>query len=275
MSTIHKFILWLLLSTVNVGEANKDVKQQQRGTRATSKTSTDVVSLDFCSLNLPADDKEGKNTLGEVHTYAELKQDPRASLPDSFTVCSTIMTAVCPTLKASGWATFLNILNNNRGQFLEPLLIQGTIKTTFAIELHESSKYLIGKTPPLFPNQWTRSCMAVNTTSGLIQWVVDGILVLDREFVEVKNPKSRPRDLSRNVILGAVGSNWYALSQKVTNLDIFSSTLTTDKMKSMTGKKSCVEEGDYLAWGDMEWILHGQARMETRGVRYIITFEKY
>ena len=25
MSSIHKFILWLLLSTVNVGEANKDV----------------------------------------------------------------------------------------------------------------------------------------------------------------------------------------------------------------------------------------------------------
>ena len=31
----------------------------------------------------------------------------------------------------------------------------------------------------------------------------------------------------------------------------------------MTRGESCVEEGDYLAWGDMEWILHGQARMET------------
>ena len=36
-----------------------------------------------------------------------------------------------------------------------------------------------------------------------------------------------------------------------------------EKMKSMTEGGSCVEEGDYLAWGDMEWILHGQARIET------------
>ena len=31
----------------------------------------------------------------------------------------------------------------------------------------------------------------------------------------------------------------------------------------MTGGERCVEEGDYLAWADMEWILHGQARLET------------
>ena len=31
----------------------------------------------------------------------------------------------------------------------------------------------------------------------------------------------------------------------------------------MTEGGSCVEEGDYLAWGQMKWILHGQARIET------------
>ena len=35
------------------------------------------------------------------------------------------------------------------------------------------------------------------------------------------------------------------------------------KMVSMTRGERCVEEGDYLAWGDMEWILHGQAWKET------------
>ena len=34
-------------------------------------------------------------------------------------------------------------------------------------------------------------------------------------------------------------------------------------MERMTRGGSCVEEGDYLAWGDMEWILHGQAKIET------------
>ena len=49
----------------------------------------------------------------------------------------------------------------------------------------------------------------------------------------------------------------------MTNRDIFSSALSTEKMKTLTSGGCCVEEGDYLAWGDMEWILHGQARKET------------
>ena len=123
---------------------------------------------------------------------------------------------------------------------------------------------ITGKVAPLFPNQWTRSCIAVNTTSGLIHWVVDGTLVLDSDFAEVKNSKSRPKDLSRNLVLGAqYYGGWFAASQKVTNLNIFSSPLTIEKMERMTRGGSCVEEGDYLAWGDMEWILHGQARKET------------
>ena len=30
----------------------------------------------------------------------------------------------------------------------------------------------------------------------------------------------------------------------------------------MTRNDSCAEEGDYLRWADMEWILHGEARKE-------------
>ena len=56
---------------------------------------TNVVSLSFCESYLPAEDKMGKKTLEEVHTYAELKHDPCASLPDSFTVCSTNMITGC------------------------------------------------------------------------------------------------------------------------------------------------------------------------------------
>ena len=161
MSTFPNFILCLLMSTVNVGEANKDVTQQQRGTRATSKTSTDVVNLSFCGLNLPAEDRVSKKTLEEVHTYAELKHDPRASLPDSFTVCSTIMTTGCERRQ---WATFFSILNNDSDQYLSPYLGQGfnTSKFTIAFREGSTSQMLTGKTPPLFPNQWTRSCIAVN-----------------------------------------------------------------------------------------------------------------
>merc|ERR1712218_293213 len=120
--------------------------------------------------------------------------------------------------------------------------------------------------PPLFPNTWSRSCMAVNTTSGFIQWVVEGTLVLTTTSEEVKESKSKPKDLSKKLVLGARsygGRIWVAPTHKVTNLNIFSSSLTVEEMKTMTGEEGCMKEGDYLAWQDMEWILHGQARIET------------
>ena len=227
-------------------------------------TETNVISLAFCESSLPAEDNMGKKTLEEVHTYAELKHDPRASLPESFTVCSTIMTTGC---QSYGNLAFFNIMDSNDGQFLVPLLSHGSIESRAVIYFpgNDVSPFVTGKLPPLFPNEWTRSCMAANNTSGLIQWVVEGTLVLANEFVEVKNSKSRPKDLTRRLVLGAhsYAGSWDTISEKVTNLDIFSYPLPVEKMESMTRGGSCVEEGDYLAWRDMEWILHGQARKET------------
>ena len=120
--------------------------------------SIDVVNLSFCSLDLPAEDKWDKKTLEELHTYAELKHDPRADLPDAFSVCSTIMATDCKPQ----WSTFLNILINNSDQFLVPSIFQGFVKSQIKLGFQETSHWLIGKTPLLFPNQWTRSCIAVN-----------------------------------------------------------------------------------------------------------------
>ena len=121
--------------------------------------------------------------------------------------------------------------------------------------------------PPLFPNKWVRSCVAVNTTSGFVQWVVEGNIVLNETSKAIANSRNRPRDLSRKLVLGVTffGGRWNAASHKVTNLNIYSSALPVEKMKSMTGGQGCPEEGDYLAWEDMEWIRHGQAKIETVG----------
>ena len=224
---------------------------------------TNVVSLVFCESRLPAEDKMSKKMLEEVHTYAELKDDPRAALPESFTVCSTIMTTGCQSYE---WPTFFHILDDNRSPFLSPSLSHGIQSRLVIVFDQIVGPVLTGKIPPVFPNQWTSSCIAVNTTSGLVHWVVEGTLVLSSKFMEVKNSKnSQPKDLSRNLVLGASSyfGSWFASTERVTNLNIFSSPLTTEKMERMTRGGICIEEGDYLAWGDMEWILHGQAKIET------------
>ena len=48
-----------------------------------------------------------KERLADVDTYAELKYDPRGSLPEDFTICSSIL--VLPS-QNSVWPTFFAIL---------------------------------------------------------------------------------------------------------------------------------------------------------------------
>ena len=76
------------------------------GTPAT-ESFTDVVSLSGQEVGPSSKGPKGGTKLEEVATYAELKHDQSRPLPDSFTVCSSIMTA-------SYWSyytlTFFNIL---------------------------------------------------------------------------------------------------------------------------------------------------------------------
>ena len=77
---------------------------------------------------------------------------------------------------------------------------------------------------------------------------------------------NRPTNLTGKLLLGAEGSHsqWLSLKQKVTNVNIFASGLSTGKMQRMTsgGDRDCGEEGDFLAWSDAEWTLHGEAIRE-------------
>ena len=194
-----------------------------------------------------------------VHSFAKLKNDPRSSLPDSFSVCSTLLSESC---KSYHWPLFFNILDDQGSQLFAAWLTQGSVERKYGIDFAEgSAQRVVEDFPPLFSNEWTRSCMAINTTSGLIHWVAEGTLVLDIKSEEMR--KSPPRNLAEKVVLGAssYGGYWFAESIKVTNLNIFASFLSIERMEEMT--RDCVDEGDYLAWEDMEWILQGQSTLET------------
>ena len=52
----------------------------------------------------------------------------------------------------------------------------------FALFLTGHFIQMNGKIPALFPNHWAKSCAAVNITSGHVDWVVDGALVLAADF---------------------------------------------------------------------------------------------
>ena len=70
----------------------------------------------------------------------------------------------------------------------------------------------------------------------------------------------------RKLILGShyytPYANWYASSNKVAKLDIFSSALGVEKMIKFTRGEGCGDNGDYLSWDEMKWNLHGEAIIE-------------
>ena len=83
-----------------------------------------------------------------------------------------------------------------------------------------------GQIPQVFPNQWVRSCLAIDTVSGMIQWVVDGKLIENNTIPALT--AAVPINLNGKIILGAMPSSkyWWVFSNKVTNLNIFSSALS-------------------------------------------------
>ena len=143
----------------------------------------------------------------------------------------------------------------------------GSQTLQFYYYIGEQGAMSSGRVPLVFPHQWLRSCLAVSTQSGLLRWVVDGVLVEERLATELKeNAEKRPTNLTGRVLLGTYkhATGWTSPGTLVTNLNIFSSVLPLERMVRMTsgGGEECGEEGDYLAWGEAQWTLHGEAAME-------------
>ena len=64
-----------------------------------------------------------------------------------------------------------------------------------------ASQFAKSDTLRIFPNQWVRSCLAFNTSSGLVQWVARGELVDNSTIAGITN--NVPKDLSGKVVLGS------------------------------------------------------------------------
>ena len=159
-----------------------------------------IVNHAYCDSSLSDEDKVTKKSLKEIHTYAELKFDPRGNLPDSFTICSSLMTPSCPSYF---WPSFFTILDNDKAQFFAPVKGHKEMTSFLRIYFQATSKSVVGKIPPIFPNQWIKDCLSINTTSGFITWVVEGVHIMNTTSDEVTNSTSRPKDLSKKLVLGA------------------------------------------------------------------------
>ena len=74
------------------------------------------------------------------------------------------------------------------------------------------------------------------------------------------------KSLKGKIILGTwlyPTNMWQIFSKKLTNLNVFSGMLPLPLMQKRTkGDEVCLEEGDYLAWSEIQWDLRGRADIE-------------
>ena len=213
---------------------------------------TNVVNF----VNLESEIGSIKKSLDDVPSLAVLKNDPRGALPLSFTICSDTMSVFSTK---ENRLMFFNLIGSNEDQLLAAVMTGDIFFTTRAAS---------GQIPTVFPNQWVRSCMAIDSESGFLQWVVDGTLVESNTIDRVRDTRNKPTNLTGKVVLGVWQSpgskKWDSIwSNQVTNLNIFSTELTIKEMQQKTNGGRCAREGDYLAWKEMHWNLKGQAVIET------------
>ena len=168
----------------------------QKNGETIRQSETDIINHEFCFSCLDEKDQERKQSLREVHSYAELQIDPPVPLPSSFTICSSVMT----TYGTNHYLMFFGLLGKDQNKWLSAALYvhKNVLSTTLFYGIKNAEK----KLPPIFPHQWVRSCMAINTESGLLQWVVDGALVENNIVDQIKDPMNRPTNLVGNLILG-------------------------------------------------------------------------
>ena len=214
-------------------------------------------------------------SLEQLDTYAQLISDPVASLPASFTLCYASMTpANIGTVRIQEG---FNMLGKNGLPYLASTMesrdVEGFTSRGALNGVSNLGPWVVNfenTVPMVVQHQWTRTCLAVQSTTGLVQAATDGIIVFNGAVDEMlEQVGNKPTDLTGKIILGPenLPSGWLTQNGKIANLNIFGSALSLERMQRITqaGGGECGAIGDYLSWAQMEWKLYGGAKLETVG----------
>jgi hypothetical protein len=184
----------------------------------------------------------------------------KENLPPAFTVCTAFMVETwSPT---STGATLFQLSGADGFGWGDVTIYPYKTFSSVNVMLAGNRFSASGKGPLLFPKQWTRACLSVDSGSGKVLLVVDGRLLDER----VHDIKDTPSNL--HLVIGYTEDKWGFAEEypgKSTNLNVFSTALSAQRMVGLTSAdgEECGAPGDYLSWEDAEWELHSQAKLDT------------
>ena len=199
--------------------------------------------------------------------YAILAEDKKMDLPTSFTICSSLH------LNFVTSAIFFYQLYQDNGKPWFSLYIGNSrhdqsfrerLRFRYYKDLPDWNN--TANPVPVQPNSWYHGCTALDTVTGHLLIVVNGHTIVNQVFEELINiVEETPKSLEGRLGLFKNYYNgfWYQSRQRLTNLNVYSSALTIDKMISITDGDDCAARGDYLSWRESQWNITGNIRQES------------
>ena len=211
-------------------------------------------------IDVSDDVDQEPDTEGE-YTGARLT---KPGMTPDFTVCGAFRTEAWNTIFQS--ILFFQWKGANGEDWGSIVLVAlGTGEgTLYDIEFGNVKKTDLITKKVYFPFAWVRICSSLDTMTGNLVLVVDGQVLLEERHLEqvLEEDENRPTNLS--MLVGFEQDGYTAeFTGQYSNLNIFSSPLSTAKMVAMTqaGSPECGAPGDYLSWEEGDWQLHSQAKI--------------
>ena len=219
-----------------------------------------------------------------IKDYATLANDPKEQLPNSFTICSSMLVNFSTTM-----GNFLLMSKEDGSQWFDLSIVlvardfkHMTEKFELSFENPTTQKYeniyIFDPLVPIVPHTWYHMCLGLDTVSGLLRIVVNGVVLVNEEKDFFKNTTSwKPRSLAGKISLfkSYMSGVWVQCRSTMSNMNIFSSMITVDNMVTRTSDgEDCKSAGDYLrfytgppsltthdnlsfSWKEMIWNMTG------------------
>ena len=189
-----------------------------------------------------------------VVDYLTLAEDPKGNLPESYTTCSSVFVefvtttiAIIQMLKQDGtpWYSLAIYDSREYDTMSETLQLWYENPTTGEVQV----EFLSGSHIPIVPHSLYHICMRLDTVSGLLRIVVNGVVMVNEEKDYFRNTlkwKSKSLD-GRLLLFKSYMGFWYQHRSVASNLNIFSSMMSVENMASRTaGGDDCDSPGDYI-----------------------------
>ena len=214
-------------------------------------------------IEFPADRKIPDTKLEEQKHLAILVDEELETLPDQFSICSSIYmgyyrdSMIFFTIVAPDSLRWLNVnIHHDDVDFSKEV-----------VWLNAKFSSIIGDGfNPIRPWAWSHSCVGVDLIIKEITWMVNQVRMSNVTFNDTDFIESKPLSLHRKLAFG----DWYFPGRKVlqsecsvTNVHVYKRLLTDQEMYNFTGNGACRQHGDYIAWEDMVFDLLGDTKINS------------